>query len=314
MTVARRDALALMAAAAAFPVAGRAQSAPVTVRLGAAANDTYAETLFAIDGGFFSRAGLDVQPTMFTNSQAMVAAAAGNAIDVGMADLIQIGNAILRGVPLGVIASGSMYDKHVPTTMLCASQTGTVRSARDLAGQTVAVVSLAAFGAISVQEWLKAGGVDPKTVKLLEMPFAPMPEALARGTVAAALIGEPFLSAAKGQVRLLADTYPAIANSFYIAVSFTSRDWVARNRDAARRFVRAVYDAARWANTHHDESAVMLSKYAKIDVDRVRAMNRAVFATTPPDPHLMQPMLDIGFNYGLMPKRLAAADMIATTG
>ena len=306
----RRHLIALAAAApAAAPGFLRAQTP--AVRLGCAANDTYAETLFAIDGGFFGRAGVAVEPTMFTNAQAMVTAAAGNAIDVGMADVIQIGNAINRGVPLGVIASGAIYEKSNPTTMLCVAQDGPVRGARDLAGQTVAVVSLAAFGAISVQEWLRQNGVDPKSVKLLEMPFAPMAAALTRGTVAAALIGEPFLSAARGDVRLLADTYPAIANTFYVAVSFAPREWIAHNRDTARRFVRAVYDAGRWANGHHDDSAVMLAKYAKLDVDRVRAMSRAVFATTPPDRRLMQPILDVGLAYGFMTKGLSAAEMIA---
>ena len=305
----RRRALLLLAVPAAFPTVAAAQ-APA-LRLGAAANDTYAETLFALDGGFYKRAGIDVDVTMFTNAQAMVTAAAGGAIDVGMADVIQIGNAINRGVPLGVIASGALYEKSNPTAMLCVAQDGPVRTPRDLAGQTIAVVSLAAFGAISIQEWLKANGVDPKSVKLLEMPFAPMAAALGRGTVAAALIGEPFLSAARGEVRQLADTYPAIANSFYVAVSFAPREWIGRNRDTARRFVRAVYDAARWSNTHHDDSAVILAKYAKLDPERIRAMARAVFAVTPPDRRLMQPILDVGLAYGFMTKGLQAGDMIA---
>lgn len=309
MSSRRRTLFLLATIPVALPAIARAQ-APA-LRLGAAANDTYAETLFALDAGFYQRSGIDVDVTMFTNAQQMVTAAAGGAIDVGMADVIQIGNAINRGVPLGVIASGAVYERANPTAMLCVAQDGPVRAARDLAGQTVAVVSLAAFGAISIQEWLKGNGVDPKSVKLLEMPFAPMAPALARGTVAAALIGEPFLSAARGEVRQLADTYPSIANSFYVAVSFAPRDWVARNRETARRFVRAVYDAARWSNAHHDDSAVILAKYAKLDVERIRAMSRAVFAVTPPDRRLMQPILDVGLAYGFMTKGLAAADMIA---
>jgi NitT/TauT family transport system substrate-binding protein len=306
----RKRLISLVAAAtAAAPTFVRAQTP--AIRLGCAANDTYAETLFAIDGGFFTRAGLSVEPTMFTNSQAMVTAVAGNAIDIGMADVIQIGNAINRGVALGVIASGAVYEKSNPTTMLCVAQDSAVRTARDLAGATIAVVSLAAFGAISIQEWLRINGTDPKTVKLIEMPFAPMAAALARGTVAAALIGEPFLNVARSEVRALADPYPAIANTFYVAVSFAPRDWIARNRETARRFVRAVYEAGRWANGHHDDSAVMLAKYAKIDVERVRAMNRAVFATTPPDRRLMQPILDVGLAYQLMTKALPATEMIA---
>lgn len=310
----RRELLSALALAAA---AGPATLRPVvaqtlTVRLAAAANDSYAETLFANDGGFFKRAGLEVETTMFTNAPAMVAAAVGGAVDVGMADVIQIGNAVNRGVPLGVIASGAIYDKNNPTTLLCLAKDSPIRSARELDGQPVAVVSLGAFGAISIQEWMKRNAGAGASAKLLEMPFAPMAAALGRGTVAAALIGEPFLSSSRDDVRVLVDPYPAIANSFYIAVSFAPREWIARNPEAARRFVRALYEAARWANSHHDDSALILSKYTKLDVERIRTMKRSLFATSRPDVRLMQPVLDIGLAYQLMTKPLAAATMIAS--
>jgi NitT/TauT family transport system substrate-binding protein len=309
--VKRATVLGLVSAAAlAFPARGSRAQAP-TIRLGVAANDTYAETLFAQDQGFFQRAGVNVEISMFTNAPAMVSAAAGNALDVGMADVIQIGNAVLRGVPLAAIASGALYQPSNPTAMLCVAKDSPIRTARDLNGKTVAVVSLGAFGAISIQEWLRTNGAAAESVKLTEMPFAPMAAAVGRGTVAAALIGEPFLSASGNDVRPLVDTYPTIANAFYIAVSFASRAWIGGNRPAARAFVRAVYEAARWSNTHHDESAVILSKYAKLDVERIRTMRRAFFDTTPLDVRLMQPVLDIGLTYGQMPKPLAAAAMVA---
>jgi NitT/TauT family transport system substrate-binding protein len=307
----RAQVLGSLAAAALALPARRAHAQTAPIRLGVAANDTYAETLFAQDQGFFERAGINVELAMFTNAPAMVAAAAGNALDVGVADVIQIGNAVIRGVPLAAIASGALYQPSNPTAMLCVAKDSPIRAARDLNGKTVAVVSLGAFGAISIQEWLRTNGAAAESVKLTEMPFAPMAAALGRGTVAAALIGEPFLSAAGSDVRALADTYPTIANAFYIAVSFAPREWVGRNRETARLFVRAVYDAGRWANTHHDESAVILSKYAKLDVERIRTMRRAFFATTPLDVRLMQPVLDIGLTYQFMTKPLQAAAMIA---
>jgi ABC-type nitrate/sulfonate/bicarbonate transport system substrate-binding protein len=41
-------------------------------------------------------------------------------------------------------------------------------------------------------EWLPVNGADPAKVKLFELPFPNMNTAFARGTVAAALQGEPF--------------------------------------------------------------------------------------------------------------------------
>jgi NitT/TauT family transport system substrate-binding protein len=295
------------AATAAFPRVARAQAG--TVRIGAAANDSYAVTYFAQDGGFFERARIDADIQPFSSAPAMVAAAAGNAIDVGMADLIQIGNAFNRGVPFGFIAAAGIYDSKLPTTLLCVAKNSAYKTAKDLEGQAVAVVAIASLGGISVQEWLKTGGADVSKVKLLELPFSTMGPALARGTVAAALIAEPFLSSSKDDVRALADTYPAIAKTFFLSGSFASRDWVNANRDVAKRLVAAFGAAAAWSNAHRNDTAPMLAKYAKLDPDAIRSMARATFATTL-DPRQMQPVLDIATRYNQLVKPIRAQDLI----
>ena len=303
--------LALLAAAAAAGAPSVAGAQASRVRIGAAANDSYAVTYFAQDGGFFDRAKIDADIQIFTNAQAMVQAAAGNAIDVGMADLIQVGNAFTHGVPLGFIAPAGIYDGKAPTTLLCVAKNSPIRSAKDLESQPVAVVAIASIGAVSVQEWIKANGADVSKVKLLELPFSSMAPALTRGTVAAALIAEPFLSAFRDDVRPLGDTQAAIAKTFFLSGSFASRDWVSANRDVAGRLVKAFVAAAVWSNSHHDDTAVILAKYAKLDLEKIRTMARATFATTL-DPRQMQPILDIALRYGQLQRPIRASDLIVT--
>ena len=307
MDRARYLSLLAAGAASALPTVVRAQSS--RVRIGAAANDSYAVTYFAQDGGFFERARIDPDIQIFTNAQAMVQAAAGNAIDVGMADLVQVGNAFNHGVPLGFIAPAGIYDSKVPTTLICVAKNGPIKTAKDLENQPVAVVAIAAIGSVAFQEWIKANGADVSKVKLLELPFSAMAPALSRGTIAAALIAEPFLSSARDDVRALGDAQATIAKTFFLSGSFASRDWVANNRDVASRLVKAFVAASVWSNSHHDETAVMLAKYAKLDLDKIRTMARATFATTL-DPRMMQPILDIAFKYGELQKPIRAADLI----
>lgn len=301
--------LGAAATAAALPAPARAQSG--RVRIGAAANDSYAVTYFAQDGGFFERARIDADIQNFTNAQAMVQAAAGNAIDVGMADLVQVGNAYNRGVPLGFIAAAGIYDSKLPTTLICVAKNGTVRTAKDLENQPVAVVAIASIGSIALQEWVKQNGADATKVKLIELPFSAMAPALTRGTIAAAAIAEPFLSLVRDDVRSIGDAQSVIAKQFFLSGSFASRDWVAANRDVASRLVKAFVAAAAWSNTHHDDTAPILAKYAKLDQDKIKTMARATFATTL-DPRMMQPILDIAFKYGQLQKPVRAADLIVT--
>jgi len=89
----RSRALGVIAAGAAMlPRMASAQSAPVALRMGSVAADTYAGGYYALDLGLFERAGLSVEITPFANGAAMAAAAAGGSIDVGIGDATELAN------------------------------------------------------------------------------------------------------------------------------------------------------------------------------------------------------------------------------
>jgi ABC-type nitrate/sulfonate/bicarbonate transport system substrate-binding protein len=305
----RRTALGLLTAAAAAPAAARAQGSS-TIRIAAALSDPYAQPYYGLDSGMFKRAGLDVEILTFSNAGQIIQACAGGSVDIGLADMIQIANAAERGLPYRFFAGAGLYTSSAPTTVLCVAKDSPVKTAKDLNGQTVAVVALSSISSLSVQQWLKANGADISTIKIYELPFAVMAPSLQHGTVAAAFLAEPFLSTAKDQVRWLGKAYDAIAKEFYIAAWFASKDWLAANPAVAKRLQTAVYDVARWSNANHDQTAVILSKYSKLGVDRVDAMTRAVF-TTSLSPNLMQPVLDIAARYDLIKQPIAARMLMA---
>lgn len=307
----RARALALLATTplAGVPLRSGAQSQPIKIRIGSAAVETYAEPYFALDEGFFTKAGFDVEITTFPNAGAIAAAAGGGAIDVGMLDMIQLANAFNRGVPYVFFAGGALWNSAAPTHFMCVAKGSPIRSGKDLEGQTVAVTALKSISEVAAREWLRATGGDPDKVRILETTFSVMPAGLSRGTFAAAFIGEPFLSSAGSDVTRIGKPYDAIARQFYIGAWFTTRDWAAKNPEAARRLAQLVYQIARWANGHHAESAPILAKYTKLDVERVQAMQRTTYATSL-DTKLMQPVLDAALRYKLIDRPTAAADLV----
>jgi ABC-type nitrate/sulfonate/bicarbonate transport system substrate-binding protein len=78
---------------------------------------------------------------------------------------------------------------------------------------------------------------------------------LQRGTIAAALNGEPFLSEAKGEIRIVGYPHTAIAGRFYTGIWVARGDWADRNPDIARKFIDVIYQSAHWANAHQTETA-----------------------------------------------------------
>lgn len=302
-----------LAAIAAAPLAvssrALAQPAPV-IRMGAVASDTFAEPLYGVDSGLFSKAGLNVDLKVFPGSGAVAVAAAGNAVDIGLADAVTLSNANNRGVPLTAIAGGGLYVPGQATSFLCVARDSGIKSAKDFEGQAVAVVTLVSISRIAVEAWLAKNGADVSKVRFIEMPFPEQPAAITQRRVAGAFLAEPILSQRGPDVTILADAYSAIGNRFSISNWFTTHDWLTQNPDLAKRLVKAIYDVAGWANSHRDQTAPVLAKYAKIDPEKVKAMRRCPYGTSL-TPGMLQPVIDAGVTYKAIEHAVNASDLIA---
>jgi NitT/TauT family transport system substrate-binding protein len=302
-------ALGAALAAAGVPALVRAQTG-IPIRVGTVAADSYAEPYYAADIGAFTKAGLNADTTTFNNGAVLAAACAGGTIDVGCGDIVSITNAVGHGVPFVVIAGGGLSTTTALTTVLCVAKNSPLRSPKELEGAAIGVVSLVSLSSAAVKAWLDENGVDVTKVKIVEIPFPQMGGALERGAIAAALITEPALSAAGPDVRAFAKPYDAVAKQFISGYWFTTRDWLAANPEAAKQFVGAIYETARWANGHQGESLRILVKYTKLDSERARSMNRSIYATSL-DPRLMQPVLNVAAKYKAIERPFTAAELIA---
>jgi NitT/TauT family transport system substrate-binding protein len=225
---------------------------------------------------------------------------------------VQLGNAISHGIPFVFIAGAGAYSTTLPTTVLCVAKDGPIHTPKDFVGQTIAVSALKDLTDLARQEYLERNGVDPSTVKTVELPFAEMGPALARGTVAGAVISEPSLSASvlSGQARVFAKVFDAVAPHFLISVWFTTRDWYAKNTVAAKRYAAVMYQTANWANANRDQSAAILQKYSKISADTTKQMARSSYATTL-DAQLVDPVFALAYKAKITDRLLTAASVSA---
>jgi ABC-type nitrate/sulfonate/bicarbonate transport system substrate-binding protein len=143
------------------------------------------------------------------------------------------------------------------------------------------------------------------------MPFTEMGVALQQGRVDAAVIPEPGLTVALATgARLFAKPFDTIGSPVSIGAFFSTIDWVRKYPTQTRHFADAIYAAGRWANTHHDESAIILAKYTKMELPTIRAMVRSLSAEQL-TPQMLQPMLDAAFRYNLLTRRVTADELIA---
>lgn len=305
-----RSRFVALLAAAPIAVSRPARAQTPTLRVGAVPSDSYAEPYYGLDGGFFSRAGLNVEITSFGSGAQITSAVAGGALDAGLADPIQTGAGYLRGVGFAYFAGGVEYTTTAPTTQLCISKNGPIKTPKDLAGQTLGVFGLRSMPVFATREWLKANGVDVATVKFVELPPSAMVPAIVRGTIAAGVVVEPELSTVGDEgVMPLAKVYDYCAKTFYINSWFAKRDWLTANDATARKLQAAIYETARWANTHHADTLPILAKYSKMDPSKISRMTRATFATDL-EAKDVEPPIALATKYHLFDKPLNAADLI----
>jgi NitT/TauT family transport system substrate-binding protein len=309
--VKRGRSFALLAAATALaPRALRAADAPATIRVGNVASDTYAEPFYFAAAGMARKYGITLAVTTFTSNAAVGAAVVAGALDAGVADLLMVANAYNRGIPFAVFAGAGQYSPENPNLYICTARSSPNISAKDFEGQAIGVPTLVSSIAFtSTKAWFSKNGADPDKLHFVELPFASMAAALARGQIAAAVITEPFLSQLPPDVKLLADPYEAIGKRFLISEWFATRDWTTRYPDVAKRFVHAIYETARWANADQAASGAVLAKASHLDPDRVTSMHRTEYATAL-DPAMLEPVLTNALRYKTIERAIKPSDII----
>jgi len=309
----RSAALTLLAGgalAAALPAG--AQSNGASVRIGSIAIDASGESYYGVESGIFAQNGINAQITTLNTGASILTAVLAGDLDVGIANPLQIATAIARGIPLVMLAPAALYSLKDANANLVVAKNSPFKAPKDLIGATFGVSSLSDFNQLSLLAYLDTNKVPRDSVKFVELPFSEVGAALARGTIQAAVITEPFKAKAiaAGQIREFGDTYltiqPEIAPIFW----FTTRGWIQKNPDVAKKLVAAIYATAKWANTHTKESGDVLAKVAKMDPADVATMKRLYFATAN-DRKYTEHTLALAFQYGMLPRQVTFEEFSA---
>jgi NitT/TauT family transport system substrate-binding protein len=309
--ISRSRLLAMLGSSAliAFPRRTRADAVPV-IRVGAVPSDLYAQPFYMDAAGLTKTYGFTLEITTFTSNAQAGSAIAGGSLDVGVADLLMITNGFNRGVPFTILAAGGEYNPRNPNIFICTAKASPFKKAADFNGSVIGVPTLVSSVAFTTTKaWFAQNGADLEKLKFVEVPLPTMAASLERGTIAAGLIPEPFLSQVPADVKLFADPYTVIGKPFLTSEWFTSRDWVAKNPDLTKRLVRAIYDSAKWANAHRDLSGRLLAKYANVDPDKVGAMRRTVYATSF-DTQMLDPVLALALKYQTIERSVSSAEIV----
>jgi NitT/TauT family transport system substrate-binding protein len=218
--------------------------------------------------GFFSSRGIDLKMESAQGGAAIIPGVVSGQFQFGFSNTTSLMIAQTKGVPVTSVVNGAATNGKVgaDVTGVAVKKDSPVKSAKDLAGKTVAVNTLQNIGDTTVREAVRKDGGDPSKVKFVEMAFDQMPAALDGGQVDAAWMGEPALTIAKSQgARVVASPFAETDPKLTVATYFTSTQLTKKNPDLVKKFAEAMTESLTYASAHPDEARQILTTYTKID-------------------------------------------------
>ncbi|MEU9167513.1 ABC transporter substrate-binding protein [Streptomyces sp. NPDC048420] len=218
--------------------------------------------------GFFAERGIDLKMELAQGGAAIVPGVVSGQFQFGFSNVTSLMIAETKGVPIKSVVNGVATNGKVgaDVTGVAVKKDSPIKSAKDLAGKTVAVNTLQNIGDTTVRESVRKAGGDPSKVKFLEMPFDQMPAALDGGQVDAAWMGEPALTIAKGQgARVVASPFAETDPKLTAATYFAATKLTKENPDLVNKFTEAMTESLKYASEHPDEARQILTTYTKID-------------------------------------------------
>lgn len=247
-----------------LPAGGSTRTLPV-VRVATTLNDSGAEIYYALDKGFFEKAGLDVEIVKIASAGLLGSSVASGALDIAETGISVVATAHQKGLPFVIIAPAGLYSSKDPTTGLIALKSAAFKTGADLNGKSIAVRDISSPAYVATRAWIDHNGGDSKSVKFVEIPDYDVAGALEQQRVDGAVIAEPDLQNAltSGKFRMVAPVYDAIGNNVLLGGYFTTIAYAKAHPEIIRTFIDVLAQTARWANRNPRESAAILARHAK---------------------------------------------------
>jgi ABC-type nitrate/sulfonate/bicarbonate transport system substrate-binding protein len=124
----------------------------------------------------------------------------------------------------------------------------------------VAVGALGICADLETEAWFRQYNLTKDDFEFVVMPDPDQEAALRQGQIDIAVLHPPFYTAAQqhGGVRVLTTSYDAFGSKGGYSLLVFTEDYIQKNPDAVRAFIKAFKDSERWSNDHPVESGNLL--------------------------------------------------------
>jgi NitT/TauT family transport system substrate-binding protein len=233
---------------------GGASSPPQTITkitYGEIGGTSDAGIYIAEEKGYFREQGLELDKTRFQTAVEMVAPLGTGQLDVGGgAPSAGLMNAVTRDVSVKIVADKGNLNPGFGFQALMIRKdlwdSGAARGPADLKGRSFANSGRDNTGEVTMDTFLRTGGLTIADVDVVTMAFPDMLQAFANGSIDAALVIEPWVTQiADAGSAVIVKRNDELTPRQQVAVIMYSPQFAEQKPDLARRFMLAYVKALR---------------------------------------------------------------------
>jgi ABC-type nitrate/sulfonate/bicarbonate transport system substrate-binding protein len=245
------------------PVMGQAPAKSLgSLVLGSGIDASYASIVAGVRKGFFKKHGIDAELKVFASGQEAL-----DAVLTGQADFAGNGQ---YNVPLVAAKGGNI--KIIAEFESSSQQFGAVAKSgidkpQDLIGKKVGT-QFNTTPEYYYRLYVRKYGLDSSKIDLINIQFAQMAPAIARGDIDAFFAFEPHLTramAAAPGIHILHRSGQDNVMKLRVYAGVSQK--VYSNKELAVAFLRGLGEAGEWCNAHQDETAQLINQEFKIPIE-----------------------------------------------
>ncbi|WP_199431371.1 ABC transporter substrate-binding protein [Qaidamihabitans albus] len=264
----------------------------------------------AVKNGYFKEEGLEVKIDQAASGQAALSKLIGGDAEIAFSSYVPFFAAQSQGVAdIKFVADAVSTAPN--SVVLVTMPDSSVKKVSDLAGKKIGVSALNTISDALVKSVMKTNDVDYESVNWVPISFPDISGALSRGDIDAGLLIEPFLtnSAQEAGTVPLTDVATGPTKDFPLAGYGSLAQFAEQNPKTVAAFQRAMRKAT---EESQDRSKIepLLVDYAHIEAGTAKLVTLPQFHATL-DPVRLQRVPDLMVEFGIIPKKIEASEMIA---
>lgn len=234
--------------------AAKKSAAQTKVTIGVIPIAQFVALQLGVEKGFYGRQGIDLQLNKRISSGALVQVIASGAVEGSTLNYGTLSQAVSSGVPvvaINTITAGAIRPEDDDPQLLTREDSG-IKSVADLKDKKVAVNNVGGSQEVTVRRAAQRAGISATSVKVVGVPFPQMGSLVRSKQVDAVLIGDPFATQLKEQVkmRLLSGSTSIWKKGQQFGSLLVSRKWWDANRALGRKLQFATRQSVDYAARH----------------------------------------------------------------